>query len=420
MKLPWDKNYLKIAVHVIFTVVAIYVLVVAVNALVYALTNLDEIALNFSDGGKWLLSVFAVLIIAFIIAYLLDPLVDFFQERFSNLKRKRLAPLFSKITISLGKKKNKEVVAQERRTAGTILTYLTFLLIVAGFGIFLTKAIGSGIGQGYKDGNIVSAVDNWLKTTGQDLNNFYISVTTRLMEWGVVDFVSDIITGLLNRIRLALEGLSVNVVGLVTTAGNYVFNFALALVVAFYFLKDKLIIKRALSDVVDLTFPKRGRRIKSTLTEIHVVFSGYIRGQLTDAVIMTCLISTALSLIGVKFGIIIGIISGFSNLIPYFGAIVAFVLSVSVALLSSGPTQALYAGVAILILQQIDGMFIVPKVVGEKVELSPALVLLSLAVFGNLFGIVGMVFAVPTCAIIKIFLVRLYGRRKRMEAFKRE
>jgi predicted PurR-regulated permease PerM len=117
--------------------------------------------------------------------------------------------------------------------------------------------------------------------------------------------------------------------------------------------------------------------------------------------------------VGVNFAVLIGMFSGLANLIPYFGAFVGFILSVFVALLSGDVTQAVYAGIIVIVLQQIDGIFIQPKIVGEKVELSPVLVLLSLSVFGSMFGLPGMIFAVPLCAIFKIFLTRFMTRYKK-------
>ncbi|MDR2649195.1 MAG: AI-2E family transporter, partial [Clostridiales bacterium] len=146
--------------------------------------------------------------------------------------------------------------------------------------------------------------------------------------------------------------------------------------------------------------------------DMHSVFSGYIRGQLTDALIMAVLISVLLSVIGVDFAIVIGIFTGFSNIIPYFGAIIGFLLSVIVALISGEPIKALYAAIGVLVLQQIDAVFINPKVVGKNVELSPLLVILALSAGGTLFGMPGMILAVPVCAIAKMFLTRYIEYRR--------
>ena len=82
-------------------------------------------------------------------------------------------------------------------------------------------------------------------------------------------------------------------------------------------------------------------------------------------------------------------------------------------LLSGEPIKALYAAIIVLVLQQIDSMIIVPRVVGKSVELHPALVILALSVFGGLFGLVGMVFAVPVTALIKLYIDRAYERKKK-------
>ena len=158
--------------------------------------------------------------------------------------------------------------------------------------------------------------------------------------------------------------------------------------------------------------PKRGEDVLESLSEANRIFSGYISGQITDAVVMAALISVSFLMIGIDYPVIIGVISGFSNLIPYVGAIVAFILAVSVALIGGSPVKALYAAVVIILLQQLDSAVIVPRIVGKKVRLHPVLVILSLSVFGSLFGIWGMVFAVPTTALIKVMFKRLYDRQK--------
>ena len=133
---------------------------------------------------------------------------------------------------------------------------------------------------------------------------------------------------------------------------------------------------------------------------------------MTDAIIMAILISISFTIVKIPYAVMIGIISGFSNVIPYVVAVMAFLLSVAMGLLSGEPIRALYAIIIVLVLQQIDSILIVPKVVGKSVELHPALVIISLAVFGGLFGILGMVVAVPCGALLKIFAIRLYQWKK--------
>ena len=126
--------------------------------------------------------------------------------------------------------------------------------------------------------------------------------------------------------------------------------------------------------------------------------------EVMDSILMVILTSGALLLIRLDFAIIIGVIAGIFNLIPYFGPIVGFGLAVIIGLLDPEPIKALYAAIAILIIQQIDGWFIVPKVVGNCVKLHPIVVLLAILVGGNLFGLIGMLLAVPAAAFIRLLL----------------
>ena len=127
---------------------------------------------------------------------------------------------------------------------------------------------------------------------------------------------------------------------------------------------------------------------------------------------MAVLFSGTFFIVGLPHAVFLGLLSGFSNLIPYFGAITAFILAVVSGLLSGTPMKAVYASVLILLLQQVDSIFIVPKVVGKKVELHPVGVLFSLAVFGSWFGFLGLFLAVPLGALCKKLLFWLYERKK--------
>ena len=124
------------------------------------------------------------------------------------------------------------------------------------------------------------------------------------------------------------------------------------------------------------------------------------------------MVSIAMYFLGIRYFIIIGIISGIANLIPYVGSIAAFILSVAAAAAQGTPVKALYAAILIIILQQIDAMVIVPKLIGSRVKLHPVLVIISLSVFGSMFGIPGMVIAVPVTAFIKKKFDRVYMKKK--------
>jgi predicted PurR-regulated permease PerM len=106
------------------------------------------------------------------------------------------------------------------------------------------------------------------------------------------------------------------------------------------------------------------------------------------------------------FAIIIGIVAGLFNLIPYFGPVVGFVLAGLIGLVDGNPMKAIYGVAALMIIQQIDGWIIVPKVVGGSVKLHPVVVLLSILIGGSLFGLAGMLLGVPVAAFIRLVILR--------------
>lgn len=384
MKLPWDKKYLKISFHVVFTILLIYVLGLIVKNIVTAKEVLFQ-------GIGALISVLAPLLVALVFSFLFNPAVELFQ----NLWEK---------WMPMGKGANEKDDFPTRKR-GTTTTYVVLLVIVVVCVKILVTKIGST--------DINSLVD---KINGhiQDFTDLFVLLNVKLAQIGMLQNVEGVLSEWATNFSGLLQAAILGLANSVTKAGGWVINLILGLTIGFYLLTNKEKIIYYLESIVDVFFhEKNAKRIKSVCHDMNVVFSGYIGGQLTDAMIMAVLISASFSLVQIPYPILIGIISGLSNLIPYVGAVVAFALSVTVGLFSGTPVKALYAVIIVLVLQQIDSIFIVPKVVGKSVELHPAFVLLSLAIFGGLFGLPGMIVAVPCGALIKIFCVRYYEEKKR-------
>ena len=129
-----------------------------------------------------------------------------------------------------------------------------------------------------------------------------------------------------------------------------------------------------------------------------------------DAVIMAILVSSALSLIGVKYAIIIGVLSGIGNLIPYVGPVVAYGSTILVCLISGDFRRLLVAIVVLFVIQTIDGNIINPRLLSTNVDVHPVLVIAALIVGGAIGGIVGMLFAVPVAAFFKIQFEKVIDR----------
>ena len=111
-----------------------------------------------------------------------------------------------------------------------------------------------------------------------------------------------------------------------------------------------------------------------------------------------------MSILGVKYAVLLGFMIGLFNLIPYIGAIIAVVIAGIITLLTGGVSQAIWMLVIVTILQQIDANIINPKIVGNSLQISPLLVILAVTVGGAYFGIIGMFLAVPIIAVIKVII----------------
>jgi predicted PurR-regulated permease PerM len=152
--------------------------------------------------------------------------------------------------------------------------------------------------------------------------------------------------------------------------------------------------------------PKWNKKVARLLADADSVFSGYIRGQLSDAVVMMILISLSLSIIGVKFAVLIGIFAGIANLIPYCGPFVAYFSTIIVCIVNGQYTELFIAVIVLFIIQAIDGNIIAPKLLSKSIQIHPVLVIISLIFGSAIGGLLGMLLAVPVGALIKLLFVR--------------
>jgi predicted PurR-regulated permease PerM len=149
-------------------------------------------------------------------------------------------------------------------------------------------------------------------------------------------------------------------------------------------------------------------------SEVDDVLSAFVRGQLTVGAILTVLYSTGLGLARIDMAIVIGVIAGFGNMVPYLGTTVGVVLALLGVMLSwQGAWQLAVVAGTFLVAQMAEGLFITPRIVGDKVGLSSVTVIIAILAFGELFGFTGILLAVPTTAILKVVLRVVVERYQR-------
>jgi predicted PurR-regulated permease PerM len=172
-------------------------------------------------------------------------------------------------------------------------------------------------------------------------------------------------------------------------------------VLTFYFLKDGDMIFNTIKRMIP---PHSRRRIYPLARDIDGVLGGFIRGQLMIAAFVGVLSTIALLIIGVDYAILIGVIAGISNIVPYLGPVIGGGLAVLFALLIS-PFRALMVIVAFLVIQQVESSILEPYIFSGQVGLHPALVVLALLAGGSLGGLLGLLIAVPTAAVIRVLVL---------------
>jgi predicted PurR-regulated permease PerM len=192
-------------------------------------------------------------------------------------------------------------------------------------------------------------------------------------------------------------------IGLILT----ILGYCIIPVYLFYLLADLSQLKAFLESFI----PERFRSgYEAKLAEVDAVLTGFIRGQVSVCAILAVLYSIGLYFIGIDLAIAIGTLAGITFIIPYVGTIIGIVLSMSMALLKFH--DILHPLLCLLwfgIVQTIEGMFITPRVVGTTVGLHPLVIIVSLLIGGQLFGLMGMLLAVPLTAVLQVFLRSLAG-----------
>lgn len=195
-----------------------------------------------------------------------------------------------------------------------------------------------------------------------------------------------------------------------SAASNAVSLF-IGLVASIYLLKDKEFFLSLWQRFLSLVLKQKIHGIASEiLSEINIVVTKFIKGALIDSMIVAFLSSLALSLIGVDYAVIIGLIGGLLNIIPYFGPLFGMIPAFIVAFVTDGAGKALLSIGVLLLIQQIDSNFIYPKVVGSSTGLHPLFVLISVSFFGYFGGIAGMLIAVPVTGIFQVLIKKLTYR----------
>ncbi len=246
--------------------------------------------------------------------------------------------------------------------------------------------------------------------------NYLIDLATNLEDQGVIEFIrlEELLTNLtadyspdklLLQWTQALTSLGAFTKGL----SSLVLNFFLSVIISIYTLlfKDSILdfIGKLSSKVMSETVFNSSRRWIQTTNQI---FYKFISSQFIDACIVGVSASIVLLLMNVKFAITLGLLLGICNMIPYFGSIFASVVTAIITFFTGGLSHAVSVLFALIVLQQIDGNIIGPRIMSGALNLNPIIIIISITIGGAYLGILGMFLAVPIAAILKIIVTNWF------------
>lgn len=183
---------------------------------------------------------------------------------------------------------------------------------------------------------------------------------------------------------------------------NMLLSFVISIIISFFLVKD---MDRTKNSVI-LFLSKNGKNANryKMLKEMDDIVNSYARGLIIDSVIVGIATTILCLILRLKYAIIFGILITFLNLIPYIGAIISYSITTVYAFSVGGPVLAIITFLASVTIQIIDANILQPNIIGKSVKLSPVAVICGMLVFEKVFGIVGMIIAMPLLAIIKIYI----------------
>ncbi len=204
-----------------------------------------------------------------------------------------------------------------------------------------------------------------------------------------------------------LNNVSIGVIGTV----GVIFDLFVALIICVYVLNSKeKFIAQAKKLVLAVFKPEMADEIFELGTLSNETFGGFINGKIIDSIIMGILCFAAMSALGLPLPMLVSVVVGVTNIIPFFGPFIGAIPS-GIILLIIEPVAALKFALMILVLQQIDGNIIGPKILGKTTKLASFWVMFAIIVSGGLFGFVGMILGVPVFAILYTYISRAINRR---------
>jgi len=340
----------------------------------------SKIDFVFQPIGTFFTTLFAPILIAGFLYYLLNPLVN--------------------LLMKLGAK---------RLVAIALIFILLIGMIVIIFMSVIPNLVEQLVSLAKNIPGFVSNMQNWLQELADRATRFPL-----FKELDVDKYISNLDVSAGSIIQQSLTGVTNglgSVIGKITTVVLLLITVPFIL---FYMLKDG----EKLVPNIERLFPEKQREnIKGLLQQLNKTLSDYISGQAIECLFVGTFTFLGYLLIGVDYAFLFGVIAGLTNLIPYLGPYLGLAPALIYTFFDS-PTKALLCILIVLVVQQVDGNVIYPNVIGKSLNIHPLTIILILLVAGNLSGILGVFLGVPVYAILRtlvIFVVKIVKQSKQEE-----
>lgn len=385
MKFRWDKKYL-------YWGLTAFVVLVGCIGVIYFLFNGSILKYNV----KKIIKILMPIIDGLIIAYLLAPLVNI-------IEKKLLFPLYENTKIEIDKK-----LMNRTRIYSISLTFLLVISLLYSFIQFVIpqvyESIVSIVGQlpTYYN-NLITDLDTLFRQN-PEMEAYVVNLFNRF---------SNLNQDLLKGINSVVQTLSQSVISLFREVLNLVVGFIISIYLLFS--KERFIAQS--KKIIYACFERHtANSIISDFKMINRTFGGFISGKILDSIIIGILCYICINIIGTPYSLLISVIVGVTNIIPYFGPFIGAIPS-AILILMVDPIQCLYFVIFIFILQQFDGNILGPKILGNSIGISAFWIIFSVTVFGGLLGVLGMVIGVPVFAVIYNLFNRYIRKRLKRKGY---
>lgn len=387
MKLKFEKKY-------IYFGITAFLVIAASICFYYLLFHWDR----FSARIDSIVKIASPVLYGMILAYLLTPLVN-------TLERKFLIPAFTrKSKISSKKKKGIRFIS-------ITLTIIIVIFVVYGFfSIMIPNLINSiqsiSMALPIYVNNLMKFMDKYFEAN-PDIEN----LVQQLMTTYSTEFNHYVNSNVLPQMESLLRTVSLSLIGVLKAMWNLI----IGLIISIYVLFSKETFSAQTKKIIYSIFPtSNANELIHDMRFVSDTFIGFISGKIVDSIIIGLLCFIGTTLLNIPYALLVSVIVGVTNVIPFFGPYLGAIPSALLVLMIS-PMKCLTFLIFILILQQLDGNFIGPKILGQSTGLTGFWVIFSITIFGGLFGVLGMIIGVPFFAVVYAFIKRLVEKvlRKR-------